>query len=149
MVGVPDFFMVGLGAVFADVLADLEFAQLLNDVRADEERDEQRRERGKGGAKREIAKDTEWMEERKELFVQQPIKQGSSSARRGGIQVDFTGTGAHVALTRVVRASQSSGVRALRAESGVGGAERANRSKSNFRGKGPSPETKDSARAAR
>ncbi len=36
---------VRLRAVFADVLADLEFAQLLDDVRADEHGDEQRGER--------------------------------------------------------------------------------------------------------
>jgi hypothetical protein len=51
MVGVPDFLQVRLRPVFADVLADLELAQLLDHPRPDEERDQQRRERGKGGAK--------------------------------------------------------------------------------------------------
>ena len=45
--GRAGFLLVRLRAVFADVLADLEFAQLLDDVRADEQRDEQRREAGK------------------------------------------------------------------------------------------------------
>ena len=69
-----------LGAVFADVLADLEFAQLLDDVRADEQRDQQRRERGEGRAKREIAEDAERVKERKQLLVEQPVKQVASRA---------------------------------------------------------------------
>ena len=71
---------VRLGAVFADELADLELAQLLNDVGADEKRDHQRRERGEGGAKGEIAEDPEGVKERKELFVEQPVEQGASDA---------------------------------------------------------------------
>ena len=39
------FLLVRLRPVFADVLADLEFAQLLDDVRADEQRNQQRRKR--------------------------------------------------------------------------------------------------------
>ena len=41
--GSAGFLLVRLRAVFADVLADLEFAQLLDDVGADEHRDQQRR----------------------------------------------------------------------------------------------------------
>ncbi len=81
--GRAGFFLVRLGAVFADVLADLEFAQLLDDVRADEQRDEQRGERREGGAEREIAKDAEGVKERKELFVEQPVKQVASE---GGVR---------------------------------------------------------------
>ena len=72
-----------LRAVFADVLADLEFAQLLDDVGADEERDEQRGERRKGGAKSEIAEDPEGVKERKQLFVEQPVEQEDSRCRIG------------------------------------------------------------------
>ena len=79
MVGVP-FLEVRLGAVFADELADLEFVQLLNDPWADEERDHERCERGKGGAKSEVAEDPEGVKKRKQLFVEQPVKQGASDA---------------------------------------------------------------------
>ena len=48
--GRAGFFLVRLGPVFADVLADLEFAQLLDDVGPDEQRDQQRGERRKDGA---------------------------------------------------------------------------------------------------
>ena len=73
-------FLMRLRPVLADVLADLEFAQLLDDVRTDEKRDEECGKRGEGGAEREIAKDAEGMKEREELFVKQPVKQGDSSA---------------------------------------------------------------------
>ncbi len=79
--GVPDFFWCDLRPVFADVLADLKFAQLLDDVGADEQGDQQRRERRKGGAEREIAKDPERVKEREQLFVEQPVKQEDSNAR--------------------------------------------------------------------
>ena len=44
------FFLVRLRPVFADVLADLEFAQLLDDVGADEHRNQQRSKRRKDRA---------------------------------------------------------------------------------------------------
>ena len=78
--GRAGFFLVRLRAVFADVLADLEFAQLLDHVGADEHGDQQRRERGKDGAKREIAEDPEGVKEREQLFVKQPVKQEASRA---------------------------------------------------------------------
>ena len=53
MVGVPPFFWCALRALFADVLADLELAQPLNDVWADEQADQQRRQAREDGAKRE------------------------------------------------------------------------------------------------
>ena len=78
--GGAGFFEVRLRAVFANELADLELAQFLNDVGADEKRDHERRERGKGGAEGEVAEDPEGVKERKELFVEQPVKQGASDA---------------------------------------------------------------------
>jgi hypothetical protein len=69
-----------LGTVVADVLSDLKFTQFLNDPGADEKRDQQRRERGKGCSKREEAKEPEWMKEEVKLFVQQPVKQAASRA---------------------------------------------------------------------
>ena len=84
--GRAGFFQVRLRPVFADVLADLELAQLLNHLGPDEERDQQRRERGKGRAKREVAEDPERVKERKQLFVEQPVKQVASEA---GLRRDF------------------------------------------------------------
>ena len=55
----PGFLLMGLGAVFADVLADLEFAQPANYRRADDQPHKQRGEAGEGCAKRQIAEDTE------------------------------------------------------------------------------------------
>ena len=53
------FLLVGLRAVLADVLADLEFTQAANHRRADDEADEQRGQAGEGGAEGQIAKDSE------------------------------------------------------------------------------------------
>jgi len=66
---------VRLRSVFANVLANLELAQLLNDPGTDEQRDQQRSKRGEGGAKSEIAEDPERGERTKKLFVEQPVKQ--------------------------------------------------------------------------
>ena len=81
--GCAGFLLVRLGAVLADVLADLKLAELLNDVGPDENSDEQGRERGEDRAESEIAEDPEWVEERKELFVEQPVKQEVSNAGSG------------------------------------------------------------------
>lgn len=83
--GRAGFFQVRLGPIFTDKLADLELAQLLNDPGADEQSDEQRRERGKCRAESEIAEDPEGVKERKELFVEQPVEQGASQAGMGGV----------------------------------------------------------------
>ena len=80
MVGVPVFFRCDLRPVLANKLADLELAQLLDHPGTDEQRDQQRRERGKGGAKGEVAEDPERVKERKQLFVEQPVKQVASRA---------------------------------------------------------------------
>ena len=71
---------MGLGAVFANVLADLEFTQAANDGRPDDQSDEECGEAGEGGAKRKIAEDSERadMEDDKSFLIQQPIEQNSS-----------------------------------------------------------------------
>jgi hypothetical protein len=69
---------VRLGTVIADVLADLEFAQLLNHIRANEHGDQQRGKRRKYGAESKVAEYPERVEERKQLFVEQPVEQGNS-----------------------------------------------------------------------
>jgi hypothetical protein len=73
---------VRLWTLFADVLADLKLAQLLDHIRSDYQPDEQRGERGEGRTKREIAKDPEWPEVRKELLIEQPVKQKASARER-------------------------------------------------------------------
>ncbi len=70
--------LVILRAVFADVLADLELAQLLDHIGTDEQRDHERSERGKGGAKRQIPEDAEGSEVREKLLIKEPVKQTSS-----------------------------------------------------------------------
>jgi len=77
------FLEVRLGAIFADELADLKFVQLLDHPGADKQSDEQRRERGKGGAKREEAEDAKGVKKRIQLFVEQPVKQVASRAGAG------------------------------------------------------------------
>ncbi len=69
--------LVGLGAVFADVLADLEFAQAMNDGRANDQSDKQCSQAGEGGAEGQIAEDSERadMKDDKSLLVEQPIEQ--------------------------------------------------------------------------
>ena len=69
-----------LRPVLAHVLADLELPQLLNHPGSDEKRDQQRRKRGKRGAKREVAEDPERMKKRKQLFVEKPVKKVASTA---------------------------------------------------------------------
>ncbi len=68
---------MGLGAILANVLANLKFAQPMNDGRTDDETDEQRSEAGESGAKRQIAKDSERadMKDDESLLIQQPIEQ--------------------------------------------------------------------------
>ena len=71
-----------LGAVFADVLANLELAQLLNDVGPDEQRDQQRREGGESGAKRQIAEDAEGVKERETAFDR-------AASRASGLRIEL------------------------------------------------------------
>ncbi len=74
-------FLVALGTVLANVLADLKLAQLLNDERPDEQSDEHRGETGEGSAKRQIPEDAEGSEVGKKFLIQQPVKQTSSATR--------------------------------------------------------------------
>ena len=69
------FLLVRLRSLFADVLADLKFAQPLNDVRTNQQPDQQCRQAGEDGAKRQITEDAKQAKVRKELLVQQPIEQ--------------------------------------------------------------------------
>ena len=74
-------FLVALGTVLANVLADLKLTQLLNDERPDEQSDEHRGETGKRSAKRQIPEDAEGSEVGKKFLIQQPVKQTSSATR--------------------------------------------------------------------
>ena len=69
--------LMGLGAVFANVLADLEVAQSPHHRRADHQSHEQRRQAGECGAKRQIAEDSERADVKndKTLLIEQPIEQ--------------------------------------------------------------------------
>ena len=58
-------------------LADLELAQLLNDVRPDQHADQQRRDAGKDRAKGQIPEDPEDPEVWKQLLIEQPIEQSA------------------------------------------------------------------------
>jgi hypothetical protein len=70
-----------LGTVFADVLADLKFAQLLDNEWTDEEGDEHCGETGKSGPERQIPEDAEGSEVGKKLLIKEPVKQTSSATR--------------------------------------------------------------------
>ena len=75
--GRAGFLLVGLWAVLANVLADLEFAQAMNDRRSDDQSDEQCGQAGEDGAKRQIAEDSERadVKDDKSFLIQQPIEQ--------------------------------------------------------------------------
>jgi hypothetical protein len=66
---------MGLGTFFADVLADLEFTQAVDDHRPNDEPREQRRKASECSAEREIAKNPEGREIVEKLDEQQPVKQ--------------------------------------------------------------------------
>ena len=69
-----------LRPIFPDKLADLKLAQLLDDPRTNEQRDQHRGQRCESSAKGQVAEDPERVEERVELFVEQPVKQLASKA---------------------------------------------------------------------
>ena len=69
---------MGLGAFFADELADLKFAQTVDDDRADDQAGEKRGEAGKRCTKGQIAENAEWREVVEQLQVQQPVEQSAS-----------------------------------------------------------------------
>ena len=64
-------------AFVADVLADLEVAQLADDGGADDEAHEERGQAGEGGAEGEETKNAERREIVEELFVEEPVEQSS------------------------------------------------------------------------
>src|SRR5580704_14928363 len=70
-----------LGAILADVLADLELTQLVNHEGPDEQSDEHGGETGKSGAERQIPEDAEGSEVGEKLLIKEPVKQTSSAAR--------------------------------------------------------------------
>jgi hypothetical protein len=69
------FFLVIFRTLFADVLADLKFAQLLNYEWPDEQSDQHRGEAGKRSAEGQIAEDAERPEVGEEFLIKQPVKQ--------------------------------------------------------------------------
>jgi hypothetical protein len=68
---------VGLGAVFADVLADLKISEAPDNRRADDQPNEESGKAGEGSAKGQIAEDSERadMKYDETLLVEQPIEQ--------------------------------------------------------------------------
>ena len=74
-------FLVVLRTVFTDVLADLEFAQLIDDEGPNEEGDEHCSETGKSGPERQIPEDAEGSEVGEKLLIKEPVKQTSSATR--------------------------------------------------------------------
>jgi hypothetical protein len=72
---------VVFGTIFADVLADLKLAQLLDHERTDEQSDQHGGETGESGAKRQIPEDTEGSEVGKKFLIKEPVKQTSSAIR--------------------------------------------------------------------
>ena len=70
--------LMRLGTFFANELADLKFAQTVDDDRADDECGEKRGEAGERCTKRQVPKNTEWRKVMKQLQVQQPVEQSAS-----------------------------------------------------------------------
>ena len=73
--------LVLLRPFLADVLADLKFAQLVDDEWPDHQPDEHGSERRKCRAEREEPEDAERPEIGEELLVQEPVEQTSSAGR--------------------------------------------------------------------
>src|ERR1700728_2240128 len=93
--GSAGLFLVALGTVLTNVLADLKLTQLLNDERPDEQSNEHRGEAGKASAKRQIPEDAEGSEVGKKFLIQQPVKQTSSATRAKNSSVWGYLTGDH------------------------------------------------------
>ena len=72
------FFLVGLGAFFTDVLADLKLPKLADDGRANNEGHKHGRQTGKGGTESYIAKDAKRRIVYKQALVKKPVEQSSS-----------------------------------------------------------------------
>src|SRR5215831_2797825 len=71
------FALMGLRAIFADVLSDLEVPQASHHGWSDDETDEECREAGECRAKGQVAKDSEWadMKYDEALLIEQPVEQ--------------------------------------------------------------------------
>src|SRR2546430_6450528 len=76
--GCARFFLMGLRSFFANILADLELAQAIDNQRSDNQSCEQCSKAGKGSAKSQVTKDAERREVVEQLLVQQPIEQSAS-----------------------------------------------------------------------
>src|ERR1017187_5900013 len=68
------FFLVGLWAILADVLADLKFAQLADQPGSQKDTEEERRQAGKQSARGDVAEYAEGTNRGIELFVQKPVE---------------------------------------------------------------------------
>ena len=68
---------MGLRAIFADVLSDLEVAQTTYDTRSDDQTDEECGQAGEGRTKGQIAENTERtdMKYDEALLIEQPVEQ--------------------------------------------------------------------------
>src|SRR6202790_4353475 len=72
------FFLMSLGALFADVLPDLKIAQPLNNDRSNDQAGEKGGEAGKCCTERQVTKNTEGRKIMEELQVEQPVEQSAS-----------------------------------------------------------------------
>ncbi len=86
--GRAGFLLVRLGSFFANVLADLELAQLGDQPRSQRDAEKQRGQAGEGGARGYVAEDAERRNHRRELFVEQEIQHVYAST----FSVNFQGT---------------------------------------------------------
>ena len=90
--------LVVLRTIFADVLADLKLAQLLNHERPDEQGNEHSGKAGESGAKRQIPEDAEGSEVGKKFLIKEPVKQTSSATRTKIPRGYLTGLQVHVCV---------------------------------------------------
>src|SRR5256885_16984892 len=72
-----------LRAFFANVLADLQFAQLSNEPGAEDEREKHCRQTRVDGANRDVAKDVEWAEVALKNVVEEVVEHLSAEPPRG------------------------------------------------------------------
>jgi hypothetical protein len=75
---------MAFGAFFADVLANLEFAQLTDDRRADDQAHEQRRKAGKSRAESNVPENAKWRKMNEQPLIKKPVKQYSSESSLQG-----------------------------------------------------------------
>src|SRR2546430_9556184 len=75
--GCARFFLMGLRAFFANILADLELAQAIDNQRSDNQSCEQCSKAGKGSAKSQVTKDAERRGVVEQLLAQKPTMQNA------------------------------------------------------------------------